>query len=554
MLTASNKFELCETTLRILEGAVTEEEFRVFEKRLIADAEVRDLYVVLCETYTQFEKMGSTFQSNLMEDFGLSDNALLQALAKVEKTAPVIKIPAEVAVKKESQPETPTVRPYKSSKLSLYAAIVSTAALIFMFIALYFMPVSTNTVGRILETENAVWASSGFVYRGGDILSEGQRLVLKEGFVKIEMDDRSKVLVEAPATFTLEADNQFLLQQGRLTARVPSTALGFTVRTPSASVVDYGTEFGVSVDEQANTEAHVKKGQVELRLGSDTRVFEKAIRLQAQQAGRVEGQTLASIPVSMSQFNYEFPTPFEVEAKAAGASLYLRPAGGGSNPVLALRDNPHLLINARPNPNLAAGPWLGGGQRVDAFRVEPSTPVVKITNVTSLPQSRDGSYSTGFWIRFDRIKEQVICADHVKGKHNNRYCRLILMTEDGRLQHCAYNLRDKFKWRVVTSPDKLRPRSWYFVLISRQVVGSDDKTLYINGRQVDIDLARNAEKRKIEDIWIGEVQSMQYGGAIGDFEGFEGAIAEILFFPRALDDHEVSRLYQLTPKKQDREQ
>jgi len=47
-----------------------------------------------------------------------------------------------------------------------------------------------------------------------------------------------------------------------LTANVPSQAVGFTVQTPWATVVDYGTEFGLSTEQTNGVEVHVFEGNV----------------------------------------------------------------------------------------------------------------------------------------------------------------------------------------------------------------------------------------------------------------------------------------------------
>ena len=62
----------------------------------------------------------------------------------------------------------------------------------------------------------------------------------------------------------------------------------FTVRTPTATVTDLGTEFGVEVKEAGTTEAHVLHGRIEVqRRDAGGHVLE-TIRLAENQAVRVE--------------------------------------------------------------------------------------------------------------------------------------------------------------------------------------------------------------------------------------------------------------------------
>jgi len=55
-----------------------------------------------------------------------------------------------------------------------------------------------------------------------------------------------------------------------LYATIPSQALGFTISTPNAKVIDLGTEFGVKAGLRGETELHVIKGKTILISGSGT--------------------------------------------------------------------------------------------------------------------------------------------------------------------------------------------------------------------------------------------------------------------------------------------
>ena len=52
--------------------------------------------------------------------------------------------------------------------------------------------------------------------------------------------------------------------QGELVARVPESAVGFTVRTDSVNVVDLGTAFGMNAEASGDVEVQVFQGEVEL--------------------------------------------------------------------------------------------------------------------------------------------------------------------------------------------------------------------------------------------------------------------------------------------------
>jgi len=87
-------------------------------------------------------------------------------------------------------------------------------------------------------------------------------MTLEQGYAQLTFKQGTQVLIQAPCTFELQSSNKMALENGSMTANVPSQALGFTVQTPWATVVDYGTEFGLSTGQTNCAEVHVFKGNV----------------------------------------------------------------------------------------------------------------------------------------------------------------------------------------------------------------------------------------------------------------------------------------------------
>ena len=84
---------------------------------------------------------------------------------------------------------------------------------------------------------------------GGKLPAGTSRLA--EGVVELEFDGGARVSIEGPAEFAPRSGQRMELTRGRLVAYVPKQARGFTVDTPTAEVIDLGTEFGVEVDGRA---------------------------------------------------------------------------------------------------------------------------------------------------------------------------------------------------------------------------------------------------------------------------------------------------------------
>ena len=120
----------------------------------------------------------------------------------------------------------------------------------------------------------------------------GDRFTLASGLMEITYDTGARVILQGPVTYEVDSRDGGFLSVGKLTARLEkkpsaisgqrsvkadqntpapcpqSPALLFSVRTPTATVTDLGTEFGVEVDKAGNTTSHVFQGSVRVQMVS----------------------------------------------------------------------------------------------------------------------------------------------------------------------------------------------------------------------------------------------------------------------------------------------
>ena len=76
----------------------------------------------------------------------------------------------------------------------------------------------------------------------------GRKYALASGLMEITYDTGAKVILQGPVTYEVESKNGGFLSVGKLTGKVTTQAArGLTIRTPTATVTDLGTEFGVEV-------------------------------------------------------------------------------------------------------------------------------------------------------------------------------------------------------------------------------------------------------------------------------------------------------------------
>ena len=122
---------------------------------------------------------------------------------------------------------------------------------------------TNRSVGVLVEARNCLWDSDKPLRRG-DAVPLGT-VKLDQGKAKFKLANGVMLTIEAPVECDLRSSAETYLQRGRLVARVPRQATGFTVGTATATLVDLGTEFAVEADEHGATEVRVIDGKVELR-------------------------------------------------------------------------------------------------------------------------------------------------------------------------------------------------------------------------------------------------------------------------------------------------
>lgn len=172
-------------------------------------------------------------------------------------------------------------------------------------------------VAQLSGTHKAVWAEGQIGTRDGAHLVAGHGMELISGLVEIEFLDGARVVLEGPATWTVDTRSQVSLERGRLTARVESPAAGFSVVTSVATFVDLGTEFGVEVRKENAAEAHVFEGVVEARIANSAGGGATVHQITQGGGLRIDGATgiPEGINASKSSFVHSVPrwTPIHID-------------------------------------------------------------------------------------------------------------------------------------------------------------------------------------------------------------------------------------------------
>ncbi|PHR90003.1 MAG: iron dicitrate transport regulator FecR [Blastopirellula sp.] len=172
---------------------------------------------------------------------------------------------------KSNQPDSKT-----SNWLLLVTSVAAGALAASLFLMVFFkpsVPPANTTVTQLEEPTDdgvavltkavdAVWNDENSPAVGVPISPQDIRL--SSGLVQLEFYNGANVIIEGPAHLELIDSETVICHFGKVRARVPQHAQGFTILSPGVELVDLGTEFGMEVSQDGNTSVHVFEGKVEL--------------------------------------------------------------------------------------------------------------------------------------------------------------------------------------------------------------------------------------------------------------------------------------------------
>lgn len=240
----------------------------------------------------------------------------------------------------------PTVQRSPRSMQWLYLAAACGVAAVAAFWALQASPptpVSSNSsrLARVVNVSNVDWADLEHRYVAWSQIAPGDSLQFRSGMVNVFIDSGVELLVEGPADVRFESRERIVVNEGRLAARVGPDAIGFSIETPHANVIDRGTVFGISVDSARQTDVVVYEGLVDLDVVHPHTLPRR--RMATGEAVRVSNAGGLSRIASVQGGGFLAPP----QIHAGGAAL---------NPVIAsVNDNIRLNETAKFNRVIPGG-------------------------------------------------------------------------------------------------------------------------------------------------------------------------------------------------------
>ena len=296
-------FDVADLTLHLMNGTIDEYDFGRLQVLLTNNPEAVNCYREIIWTHIGLNSPEGI--KGLQKFSQKIDPLILEAMLEEESAAPAIVMDEPVVVS-QSELELKFNRGNAESKfvriikLSVFLAL---AASILVIISPVFLP---HEVATFSDSIDAEWGN-------GLLLAEGDRLVmgkktwlLESGVAEINYDTNARVVIEAPAKFSISSYNKISLVYGKLYAVIPPEATGFSVNTNNARIVDIGTEFGVKVDGMGDTYLHVLKGKTILSAGEDNKQGVQEVL--GNNAKRVSRKSLkiSDVPCEQSLFVRSF--------------------------------------------------------------------------------------------------------------------------------------------------------------------------------------------------------------------------------------------------------
>ena len=295
---------ICYLISKSLDEKITPEESEFMNKLIISDDQARRYYVELMQVHYNLRCIHEQQQAQkIEEECSQWDVQLWQELASYEMTAETIEQEPAAQDKQDicSRGQIVKARAEKPSKFSIYTLAASIAAMVLMVLYIHFMPTRKTVVATVKDSFNCKWSGDQVIKTGDQILNEP--MVLLKGFVTFTFDYGAEVVVEGPAEFTPTAPDKMMLNRGKAFAHVPKNAIGFTIDTPYSSVVDLGTEFGVTAENNGTTEIHVYDGKVNLIAATSKQSKDSQIVTESQ-ARRIDADNVAIEPTGFKEYLY----------------------------------------------------------------------------------------------------------------------------------------------------------------------------------------------------------------------------------------------------------
>jgi len=621
---------LTELILRMLDNTITDEQLERLRKRLDTDKTSLDVYseIVLIHSALHNPKVRNQVQQSLSFIGSQKDDlSLLKQLAEYEAQADVVEIGGkkdekidslklseeerqgkisafleeerrireeeEAASDAEARAEIQRRRRLRrkemlrrqrmlklksaAMKTWKYTKITAVAALLALITYMGYLLMQPVPVATLTAVNEAVWYNSDRPVKVNSRLFPGP-LRLTKGYAEITFDEGSVIILEAPAHITLETENKAFLGVGKLTAKVSSYSQGFTINTPTVTMIDLGTEFGVEVKEDGTSDLHTFKGQVVLSTGYSGDPDKESQVVEAGFAKRVLAGSNKIVDITFNERAFAkttTPPPADKEAFIPD-QIYAFEGLIGSAYIEAVRENKPVAYYRFDRE--------GVGHRLGIYFDSPEFEAFGPGNeALQLDYRRDGGMGLGergrgdinikpsanngwsmvLWVRANVIQKGNICYVALYTQSGEaRFTRQLTMEENGRFAMLTFIIptdldvlqqikSDKdLDYVTLISNTPAQAGRWHHLAVILAPDGHLE--LFIDG-QPDVVTApdgRLVDNETILSFFIGQSREDYHASQWRHHDGgfpdgsILGAVDEIAIYDRALSAEEIKNIYQ----------
>lgn len=226
----------------LLDGALSESEFKALEATLASDPEARQAYYDRLHLHTALELVTEESPGLEAVEPGLHQSTPWTSIMRMAAALVILATVAGLGWFSGRQPgfssageARPGMGNSDSEPLARGFAVVS-------------------------DQSDAVWQEHGSLSRG-ELIPAGP-LTLTSGTVQLDLFSGVTVIVEGDASFEIVSAMEMRVDRGKIRALVPPPAQGFRVHTAEGELVDLGTEFAIDV-QPGHADLHVLDGEIE---------------------------------------------------------------------------------------------------------------------------------------------------------------------------------------------------------------------------------------------------------------------------------------------------
>ena len=466
----------------------------------------------------------------------------------------------------EHLPAGTTVQPIRSRRLFMKWAGLAVAACIVFAVGLtasqYFRddasagaPAIRPRIAYVESLEGSAWFEDSELAEGADVSCGVVRV--ESGTMALRFENGTAMLLEGPTELSIDTDMQVSLKHGKVAARVPEEARGFTVLGPDSAVVDLGTEFAMVV-EDGTSWVEVYDGEVDIALLNEDGHAWKSRQLTASGPVRVDasnGQIIDEVPpVAMPRFSAFSLDGLEVPAAYVDAVLKSKPAhywrfeessdgqvadiAGDAVGILEGGARIHNRCLYLP-PGIADRPR---GQRNHGF-VSVSEPSPSLAN---------GELTLEAWVKPAFFQQRSLIDIRRRSPRSPSQATLYSIALLPSRQRAVYP-RETFRFTAhlwpygelgevsAFSAARYLPGSWHHVVGVRH---RDRIEIYLNGRSVQtVPVPPITPDLLPATIAIGNGPRSK--GQVGNRGFFKGMVDEVAVYPSAMSAEEVAEHFRL---------